>query len=615
MSRISVLPPHVVNLIAAGEVVERPASVLKELLENSIDAGSTHIKVYVEEHGSKLIEVIDNGSGIEKDDAPLVFEQHATSKINRSSDLQKISSFGFRGEAIASIRSVAEKIHLQSMTDKSDAFAYIATPTTLTQDSPHGSNHGTRIQIYNLFATVPARKKFLKSPTTELKHITETLIQSALTHPNIHFELYHNDKQIKNFPNSTLEARVADVMGSDFIKHSYETEAVEHPPYKLKAFLGNTNLGKKSSANQYLFVNNRFVTNKSIYSAIAKAYQGFLHRDLKPSYIMFFEAAPDVIDVNVHPRKLEVRFNEPSEVFKFVFYKTKTILNNKAKEELTNDFTEPQVDNNSKPINTNKHSVPHVSRNRTSSPTSQYIPKSKEARVQQAMNFTQVLLENEGLESDILGSVTSSGSEHVESIFIDSNPKQLFNTYILIEKDDSLIVVDQHAAAEKIAFEKLMKQYNKPQSKPLLVPSIVELDQAQKEVMMNKQETLSSLGLTIEPFGQNSIQVTEVPELTSELDAQEYIERVLAETDEFESSYEGYASQTTHPISEEEYYIIATTACHGSIRAGQQLKEVEMIQIVKDLFSLKNPRNCPHGRPTYYKLDKYEIEKFFNRAV
>ncbi|BCX13895.1 MAG: DNA mismatch repair protein MutL [Candidatus Dojkabacteria bacterium] len=612
MGKINKLPPHVINLIAAGEVVERPASVVKEILENSIDANATHIKVYIENYGLDLIEIIDDGIGIESDDIDLVFEQHATSKIKKSSDLLKINSFGFRGEAMASIRSVAEKIILQSKTPDSNPKAVVVTPTTISEASPEGYNNGTRIQVFNLFATVPARKKFLKSNQTELRHIIQVFIHASLANPEIHFELYHNNKQLYNLEKTSIENRIKDILGREFLENSYNLTAHSNS-IKLNGFLGNSKLGKKTNPVQYIFINKRFVTNKTISSAIQKAYSGFLHKDLKPQYILFLTLDSNQVDVNVHPRKLEVRFDDPGSIFKSVFLSVKKTLEKESKQELLKDFLGEENNFSNEPdlktTNPPRHYLP-LQKTEQSNKIKFNIgsQRNKNYEVKKALEFTQQLLSDEG--------INSSKNEVEISFSWNKNPMQIFGTYILFEQNSNLIIVDQHAAHEKIIFEKLLRKIQKPKSKPLLIPAIVELTTSGKDNIKKIENDLIQIGFKFERFGQKSLQIMEIPEDLENINLNEFFDEIInEESDDLDSKFSSYEFETSVKLTQEQYVVWAKTACHGSIRAGQKLSIDEMNKLINDLFSLKYPKNCPHGRPTYYKLTKEDIDKFFKRII
>lgn len=612
MGKINILPEHIVNQIAAGEVVERPASVVKELVENSIDAKAKHIKVYIEEFGTKLIEVIDDGSGISKEDGPNVFKLHATSKIAKASDLKAISTYGFRGEAIASIRSSASSIELLSKSESDiDGYSIKADPKEIVFTKKKPPERGAHISVHNLFSTIPARKKFLKTENTENNHIKECIKQFALANPNIHFELFIDSKSVFNFPTTNqLKDRVYDVLGKEIASNLFETTESTHPEISVKAFWGSTSLGKSRNSEQYMFINSRFVTNSTVYSAIAQAYQGFLHKSLKPTFVVFITLNPEKVDVNVHPRKLEVRFSDPKMVFTAVYKSALNTLQRQSKQELTQSFST----NNQGWASTDSiqpTEVPHVSHSLSNTAPHSFTHRTEhKSKIKEALIFTQKLLETaEDSQTSEYGA--SSGSLDSASI----EPFQLFNTYILFERAENLIIIDQHAAAEKIAFEKLLKDYGVQKTKPLLVPEIIELSSKDLDIILANKAEIAQIGIIFEKFGNNSIQVIEIPEILKEIDIQELVDRLINTTGEFDSYYKEYESQSNSPLSHEAYYLIATSACHGSIRAGQKLSVVEMKNIIKDLFDLNNPGNCPHGRPTYYKLEKFEIEKNFKRIL
>lgn len=583
-----------INLIAAGEVVERPASVIKELVENSIDANAAHIKIYIEEYGTKKIEIHDDGDGIHPEDIENVFEQHATSKISSSKDLNSILTYGFRGEAIASIRSVASKIQLITKHNAGESAA-IATATTINKNNEKPPTKGTIIVIHDLFKNVPARKKFLKTANTENRHIKEAVIQFALANPQIHFELHIDDKKIINTPKTdSIQTRIFDLFGNEFRKNLYETINQENNrEITTKAFWGNPSLARSRNNEQFIFVNKRAVYNSTIVSAVTQAYQGFIHKSLKPAFILFMDINPSKVDVNVHPRKLEVRFTDPKEVFTQVYKSALNTLQNQSRADLQKRI---YAENAAPKQSTGKRiseAVSHVSQSLTQ-------PKTSHTSISQALEFTNMLLQEQ--------------DEDAEKTYT-YKPLQIFNTYILFQKEDSVIIVDQHAAAEKIAFEKLLAMYGEPQTKPLLVPEIIDLSSDELEIILKNRKTLEQMGFIVEVFGSNSVQVIEIPEILTDLQTDELIGKIINTTNEFDAYYQEYSSQTPNPLDQDSYYLLATTACHGSIRAGQSLSEQEMNNLLQDLYNLENPGNCPHGRPTYYQLEKKEIEKFFKRIL
>jgi len=391
MSKIRTLPENLINLIAAGEVVERPASAVKELLENSIDAGATEVTLKIEDFGKGLIEVIDNGAGMDKDDALKAFEQHTTSKIHEEEDLNKINTLGFRGEALASISSVADSIIVETREKDSPAVKLNIRNTERIFDVSARVDHGTTIQIQSLFKNVPARLKFLKSDATELKYIANTFTEIALTHLQVRFELYHNDKLLYRLPQAnSIKDRIFDIYGKNVAESLFEEVHFDGKSYQITGLFCKPELAKKVSTIQYISMNGRSINSKVIGAAVSQAYQGFIHKELKPHYFIFIHMDPSMVDVNVHPRKLEVRFENQDEIFKSIFKLARSALENNTK--LNSDIKreEEVLDHSSRENITEQstRSFGYYPEKKTtySSSASSSTPKSEYSNV---MNFSQ----------------------------------------------------------------------------------------------------------------------------------------------------------------------------------------------------------------------------------
>jgi len=613
MAKINVLSQNLINLIAAGEVVERPASALKELIENSIDAKASKIIVHIEDYGNKLIEVKDDGSGMDEEDAHLAFKQHATSKIKSEEDLHNIKSMGFRGEALASISAVAEMIVIETKIQNGQPVKLQINQDNVKSLPATQTEKGTKISIHNIFKNVPARKKFLKSTSTELKYLTNTFIETALVNTDIHFELYHNNKFVYRLTQThNIYERIFEIFGNDITKGLYEESEVEMFNCKIKVLLGSPEFAKKTSSLQYTYVNDRFTVSKLISSAVQEAYKGFIHKDLKPTYFIFIQIDPSKVDVNIHPRKLEVRFENSQEIFRLAYSTIRKILEKKTKALITDNLNlspnkpaeasyDSSMFSNSKPAT--PFNEPAFVQDRPSK-SSSYSAKPRNVKIREALSFTQALMSETQVRQD-----NTKLNINNEKLF------QLFNTYILIDNTDKLLIIDQHAACEKILFEKLLSNLGKAKSKPLLVPQIIEVSLEDKKVILAKADELKELGIIIEDFGQKSIQVTEVPELSTNFDIRGYLDEILEPNKDILANYESYHEYNGIKLTREMFMLLATTACHGSIRAGASLSQTEMRNIISDLTKLNNPYNCPHGRPTLWELPKAEIEKNFKRRI
>lgn len=599
MGKIQKLSQNLVNLIAAGEVVERPASALKELIENSIDAQSTVITVRLENYGMDAISIKDNGIGMNKEDAVLAFEQHATSKIKTEEDLNKILTMGFRGEALASISSVAESIEVNTKTSTDEAVSIIIKQTNIIENPTVQSDNGTSITIKNLFANVPARKKFLKSPNTEYKYLTDTFINVALPYLGIHFELYHNNKLVyKLTQTNDIKNRIFEIWGN-LAKNLFEPSEFSSTSLSIKGVLGNSESARKSSPVQYIYLNNRYITNKTINAAIQEGYSGFVNRELKPTYFLFLNINPAEVDVNVHPRKLEVKFTKSDEIFRSVMTLTKKTLEKNTRSIINNNFSD--ILPTKKVDFKNEDTTPFKYTGKRNTDTFKSTSNNFKSlpTINQALEFTQEL-------------INTNNEDTQQQIY---KPFQIFNTYIVLEKEDKLLLIDQHAAAEKIAFERLVNSLGKLNRKMLLVPEVIDLKPEDKKHLLANKNLLEDIGFVIEDIGLDSIQVIEVPELLNKFDVQHYINAIINPETDIYNNFDQFETYNGIKLTRDIYLILATAACHSSVRAGQKLTDNEMLNILKDLNLLYNPYNCPHGRPVIWELSKYDVEKSFRRKI
>lgn len=601
MSKINVLPQELINIIAAGEVVERPASVVKELIENSIDAESTVITVNIENFGQDLIEVIDNGIGLNEEDALLAFQQHATSKISTKEDLENIMSLGFRGEALASISSVAERAEMESLSDSNPPVLINIESGSKESKQSNKSERGTRISIHNLFKNVPARKKFLKTNNTEFRNIVNTFLEIALINNKIHFELNHNSKLVYRLTSSnSIKERMFEIWGKSLTESFYEEKNLSN----IKMLLEKPENSKKNTNFQYIYINDRRIDSKVIQSAVKEAYQGFIHRDLRPSFLIVIHIDPKVIDVNVHPRKLEVRFEDPQSIFRLVYSSVRKALENETKQNIKETIEEIRNVESNFIQDLEKEKI--SSSNYSSSASNYNYSAPKFSKVQDSISFTREIIPNTSFNYDDISEPVRHNAPSI------NNLKQIFNTYIVYEKEDEIIFIDQHAAAEKINFERLLYGVGEMKTKPLLLPTVIELKPFEKEIIMEDKVNLSEIGIIIEDFGGNTIQILEIPENLQSIDFNDYLSSIINNKEDFSWIKTEY---TDIKLSSEMYNLLALTACHGSIRAGQKLTESEMLNIINDLNKIKQPNNCPHGRPISWKLKRQEIEKNFKRVI
>lgn len=601
MGKINKLSQNIINKIAAGEVVERPASVVKELIENSIDAEAEQITVKIEQGGSKLIEVSDNGKGMDEADAMLAFEQHATSKLVEIEDLEKIMTLGFRGEALASISSVSEaEIHTFDG-DSAPLKATTSSGGTIVEPAS-ARTRGTTITIRNLFHNIPARRKFLRTPQTEAKHIQKIFIEHALTNPNVAFTFIKDDKIIYELTaEDKLEQRIIALFPS------YANQLVElnydSPQLKLAGYVGHPAISINSTKDQYLFINKRPISDHLLSKAVKDAFDNNLMKGKYPVFFINIELAPDLVDVNIHPRKQEVRFESPGLIYSSIRRSVNHALQNKLHSDYSDKLsTFPETDF-SDSYDKNLRSISNVKADRQAT-TPGYKSKSfADKTAPPTVNnkdFTKIN-DQEQLMSEFNISDTSAAST--------ISYLQVFNTYLIFQKGEKLLVVDQHAADERINFEKIRSRINSSESiatQALLIPE--ELSGNTYSDIEDYLTHLAKLGFVVEPLTKSSYQLTEIPALLSHTQYLQTLDAVIEEL----SHTSGSANKTFEDVQDD---IFATMACHGSIRAGQKLSEEEAYKILSDLFTCELPYSCPHGRPIIWELTKYELEKQFKRKL
>ncbi|MFC1780407.1 DNA mismatch repair endonuclease MutL [Patescibacteria group bacterium] len=598
------LHQNLINKIAAGEVVERPASVLKELLENSIDAKSTKITVNIEKAGTELIEVIDNGEGMSREDAKLACQSHTTSKITTIQDLDEIATMGFRGEALASISSVSALTLVTKDTGSTTGTKVIVDKKQKLIVKEVSTNKGTKITVKRLFHNIPARKKFLKTESTEYKHILVTFINYALAFPNIHFNLAHNKKSVYNLPsiskdslNEELKIRINDLFGSKIASNLVDIH-YNAPDLQIFGFVGHPRIARSGRSHQLVFLNNRPINDKLITKAVYDAYHSLIPRNKYPIFFLFLRLDPTKVDINVHPRKSEVRFADTQSIFQAVKQAAKQSLLKFLKKDAKKALEQyPEYKPKSVEIeNFQSQSKPVGSRfiadNKDQTPTQQQISG--------AISFTKELLNKK----------MPVGAEDLQPF--SSRAFQLFNTYIIIEKDDKILFIDQHAAAERVTYEKLLTQFrnDRIETQKLLLSEVIELDKLEFQSLKENRNDLSKLGIKLSIFGKSAFKVEEIPLLLVKSNIKELISDILSELTQ---SDESVGDANPRPIQKTQNHLIATMACHTSIRAGMKLKQVEIDDLVNKLLKCKNPYSCPHGRPIIWELSREELEKNFKR--
>lgn len=570
MPRIAALPDHLVNQIAAGEVVERPANALKEIVENSIDAGATAVDVELEGGGIRLIRVGDNGGGIHPDDIELALHRHATSKIKTLNDLEHVASMGFRGEGLASIASVSRLTLTSRQEDSSHATQVKAEDGKLSSPTAAAHPVGTTIEAAELFFNTPARRKFLKSENTEYAHCATMLERLALAHPHIAFSLKRDGKQVFKLPAQSLHERIAAIVGDDFQTASLEIDS-GNSALRLYGAIAKPTFAKGKTDKQYCFVNHRFVRDKVMLHAVKQAYRDVLHNALTPAFVLFLELPPEAVDVNVHPTKTEIRFRDSRQVHQLVFHTL-----NKALADTRANLTE-SVSNAGEVL----HDITGV----TPAPMPSETPAHK----------TDTPL-SDGIPSQ---------SELPPLGFAIA---QLLGIYILAQAEDSLLLIDMHAAAERVNYEKMKRQRQENgnlQSQHLLIPVTFAASHEECAALADHAETLAGFGLELSDMGGNTLAVRAAPVMLGKSDVVSLARDVLGELAQVGSS------QT---IASHENRILATMSCHGSIRAGRRLTLPEMNALLRDMENTPRSNQCNHGRPTWVKLTLKELDTLFLRG-
>jgi DNA mismatch repair protein MutL len=588
MPRIHQLPVSVITKIAAGEVIERPASVVKELLENSVDAGSTRIDLDVENGGLDLIRVVDNGCGIDPDDLPLAFASHATSKLRSAEDLFRVATLGFRGEALASIGGVAQ-VTLQSRPAGAlHGAALSAHGGELSPVQPWNGAPGTRIEVRHLFFNTPVRRKFLKSPQTEIGHVSETFTRLALAHPQLQLSLRHNDRLVYEVPAETgLFDRIGLFFGNEVRDHLYAIETRQGPA-TLRGYVADPSCDRGTSRWQYFFVNGRWFRDRSLSHALQEAYRGLLMTGRYAVAFLFLDLPPDLVDVNVHPTKAEVKFRDANAVFHLVRGAVKHRL---SQANLTPKLQLPPPTQPGAPPLNDVGSRPAESESwMLSAPTS----------AAPTLPFADV--------------ASASPTSAPKPALIFAGPEagpfkaiQLHDCYLVVETPEGMLVIDQHALHERILFEEIkVKLRGGPLEKQrLLVPETLELSAEQKARLLEHHEALAELGLEVEDFGGRTILLASYPAILARKAPRETLLGVL-----------DLLSREDRPPSRDQLFddLVAMMACRAAVKAGDRLSPDEIASLVARKNLVDDGHHCPHGRPTALLFSKHDLERQFRRV-
>ena len=691
MGKIVLLDELTINKIAAGEVIERPASVVKELVENSIDAGATNITVEIQNGGISKIRIIDNGSGMSKDDLEFAFERHATSKIRKADDLENVKSMGFRGEALASIAAIAH-VELVTKTENDEiGHKIIVEGGKILEIEDAASKQGTTITVSNLFFNTPVRYKFLKKDFTEAGYIEDAVSRIAIANPNIAIKLINGSKTIiQTNGNGDLKTVIYTIYGKEIaeglLKVNYEYEGI-----RVTGAIGKPEIARNNRSYQMFFVNKRYIKDKTLSAGVEQAFKGLIPIGKYGVVILNIEIEPNKIDVNVHPTKLEIRFQEEQKVFKAIYHSVKeTLLKGdlvkevekepivveeqkleikeepkKAVEEIQTK-TEPEIEQKEESEDIKKTGfmglfkkkekdtdefIENYSTNTLQEIFAQKnVEQAEEIKIptqEQKENMENILDKQKKLEDSQVEEnpskdfdemyvktfgklpetkkvdedytrIDNKTLKEVENISVFEEKENyntilkykfigaLFSTYLIIEIKDEVYIIDQHAAHERVMYEKIKKNFYsnmEKESQIMLLPDIIELSHKERAIVKENTDLFKKAGFIIEEFGDNTIRLIGVPSLCMDLDTKELFLEILDEID----------TVAITAKQEKEDKFISTIACKAAVKANMKLTNEEVDTLMKQLLVLPNPFTCPHGRPTAIKMTKYDIERKFNR--
>lgn len=626
MALIKKLPDIVANKIAAGEVVQRPASVVKELLENAIDSGADDILIIIKDSGKSLIQIIDNGCGMAPDDAPLAFERFATSKISDVADLENLHTLGFRGEALASIAAVAQ-VELKTKRREDTLATLVRIEGGMFQEiSSAQAADGTSISVRNLFFNVPARRKFLKSNATEFKHIYEAVQAQSLIHTDIAFALISDGEDIFRFKNESLAERLNVFFGKDFSQGLLEVSE-RNTALSLQGYLGKPAMTKRSKNEQFLFINRRVVQSRLISHAVAQAYGDLLGEREQPFYFLHLTLDPKRIDVNVHPSKMEVKFEDERNVYQMVHAIVRSAIHRLDFSPAVKIEEKPSFLSSPSPMTQSPVEPNFVGISKRLS----YETREREVRTTDALyrDYKDELKTRESaMLKDASGAeraspyaapstCTSSGAATAQQVIFPSDTAppqektsenfvwQIHNKYILTQIKSGVMIIDQHVAHERILYERALSVMNSgvPNSQQLLFPQRLELKPWEAEILEEIQDDLVRLGFSFRLFGNRTILIEGIPPDVRAGSEERILQDIL----------EQYQTYKTTLSLEQRHLLAASYACRSSIMAGDKLSQREMQVLIDQLFATSMPYICPHGRPIIIKLSLEEFDKMFGR--
>jgi DNA mismatch repair protein MutL len=574
---IQALPETLISQIAAGEVVDRPASVLKELLENSLDAGATEIGVALGEGGVKQVRVVDNGAGIPKEDLPMAFARHATSKIASLEDLEQVRTLGFRGEALASIASVARVGLASRAAGAARAFSIHAEAGRIGAIEPAAQPDGTSIEVNDLYYNTPARRKFLKSEATEFGHCEDVFTRAVLSRPDVTFTLKHNDRVVARLAPGDSAKRVEAALGAEFAR-SMRTVAA-NGALAISGFAGSPAYTRAARDAQFVYVNGRFVRDKLLAHALREAYRDVLHGERHPAYVLFLEIDPRAVDVNVHPAKIEIRFRDPRAVHQFVFHAVAKGLSGTAADTPAAIAT---------PVAQGQALTPRA-----------YQP---------ALGLAQPVAKYTAMFAERPSADTAPGDINAA----DAPPlgfaiAQLHGIYIMAQNREGLVLVDMHAAHERILYEKLKGALDSRamNTQKLLIPATFHADRVDVATAEEHGATLNQLGFDVAAISPFALAVRAVPSMLADADASELARALLRDIREYGA---------TRVLTERRDELLGTMACHGAVRANRALTIPEMNALLREMEETERSGQCNHGRPTWFQMSLADLDKLFMRG-
>ena len=605
---IRLLPDSLANQIAAGEVVQRPASAVKELLENAVDAGAQKVSVIIKDAGKALIQVIDDGKGMSETDARMSLERHATSKISSSDDLFSIRTKGFRGEALASIAAVSQLEIKSKQADSEVGTLILVEGSEVKKQEPTASNSGTSICVKNLFYNVPARRNFLKSNGVETKHIVEEFIRVSLAHPEISFSLYQNDLETFNLPSGKLSQRIVNLFGKNYREQLAACEE-ETNLLKVKGYIGKPEFAKKTRGEQYFFVNNRFIKSNYLNHAVANAFEGLIQEGSYPFYVLFIEIDPKHVDVNVHPTKTEVKFDDERTVY--------AIIRAAVKQALATHNIIPAIDFSADINLGEKLKIERETINEKNYSQFKSTPTPREKS--NTENWERLFDENEG-KGSFRDEILQQPQEQSESITFSSALNsdentvepvsekaifQLHNAYLITQVKSGMMIVDQQAAHERVLYEKYLRNLDSKNgaSQQSLFPQSVSLNPGDYSLVMEMEEELKALGFLIEPFGKNDILVKGMPADIASANEQHVFEGII----------EQFKKNKSELSIDRRENLARSLSRRTSIKNGSRLTQEEMSGLIDQLFGCQNPNYSPNGGATFHILELNKVENFFNR--